>query len=112
LLSQERTSLPHGFFGSPVSHECVAVQQLKTPMTQPDCVMHLVAAEKVACFPKGNLNEGSGNSRDRGILRKFKLGAFCGNLSNQSFLFLYFFSFSSSIRILGSGFLHAKITEA
>jgi hypothetical protein len=75
--------------------------------------MHLVAAEKVACFPKGNLNRRvSQFKRQQGILRKFKLGAFCGNLSNQSFLFLYFFSFSSSIRILGSGFLHAKITEA
>jgi hypothetical protein len=82
-------SLPHGFFGSPVSHECVAVQQLKTPMTQPDCVTHLVAAEKVACFPKGNLNRRiSQFKRQRGVLRKFKLGAFCGNLSNQSFLFL------------------------
>jgi hypothetical protein len=58
--------------------------------------MHLVAAEKVACFPKGNLNEGSGNSRDRGILRKFKLGAFCGNLSNQSFLL--FFQFHQNSR--------------
>jgi hypothetical protein len=30
----------------------------------------------------------------------------------SEFFFLYFFYFSSSIRILGSGVLHAKITEA